>query len=404
MPIYVWEGRSRAGELSKGETEAANEQELAAALRSQQITLQRAKKKGKELKLSLPFGGGVPTKDLVVFTRQFATMIDAGLPLVQCLDILGNTSENKKLSAVLIDVKESVEGGETFSRALARHPKTFDGLFVNLVAAGETGGILDTIMNRLAIFIEKSQKLKRRIKSAMIYPIAILIITALIITVLMVKVIPVFEKMFRDFGAASLPAPTMVLIKLSHGFVNNFPFIVLAVIAISVGFTMFLRNEKGRYMWDAFLLGLPIFGILIRKAVVARFSRTLGTLISSGVPILDAMDIVARTAGNKVVERAVYFSRERIAEGRDMVTPLSESKVFPAMVVQMIGVGEQTGALDAMLQKIADFYEDEVDVAVDGLTSLLEPLMMVVLGGIVGGVIIAMYLPIFDLAGNIKSQ
>jgi type IV pilus assembly protein PilC len=404
MPTYIWEGRTRAGELRKGEMEADDEQALATALRRQQITLQRAKKKSKDIRIEIPFLNRVKSKDLVVFARQFATMIDAGLPLVQCLDILGNTSQNEKFSKVLLDVKGSVEGGETFSKALSLHPKVFDSLFVNLVAAGEAGGILDTIMNRLAIFLEKSQKLKRRIKSAMIYPIAILIITALILTVLMVKVIPTFEKMFKDFGAGSLPAPTAMLIAISHGFVENLHFVVLGIILIVVGFIAFLRWPRGRYMWDSLLLGLPIFGVLIRKAVVARFSRTLGTLLSSGVPILDAMDIVARTSGNKVVERAVYFSRDRIAEGKDMVGPLSESKVFPSMVVQMIGVGEQTGALDSMLQKVADFYEDEVDVAVEGLTSLLEPAMMVILGGIVGGVIIAMYLPIFSLAGNIKAQ
>ncbi len=403
MPVFIWEGRTRSGEVRQGETEAKNEQSLANALRGQQITLNKSKKKSKEISLEIPFIGGVGTKDLVVFTRQFATMIDAGLPLVQCLDILGNTSDNKRFSKALLDVKSSVEGGETFSKSLARHPKIFDNLFTNLVAAGETGGILDTIMNRLAIFIEKSQKLQRRIKGAMVYPVAILIITALILTVMMLKVIPTFEKMFKDFGAGSLPAPTQILITVSHGFVNNLHFIVLAGIAIAVAFTFFLRWPKGRYMWDTFLLGIPIMGPLIRKSIVARFCRTLGTLLSSGVPILDAMEIVAKTSGNKVVERAVFFSRDRIAEGKDMVTPLGESKVFPSMVIQMIGVGEQTGALDAMLQKVADFYEDEVDVAVESLTSLLEPVMMVFLGGLVGGIIIAMYLPIFDLAGNIKS-
>jgi len=404
MPVFIWEGRTRNGEARKGETEAANEQALTSALRGQQITLSKAKKKSRELKLELPFMSGVGTKDLVVFTRQFATMIDAGLPLVQCLDILGSTTDNKKFSTVLLDVKSTVESGETFSKSLARHPKVFDNLFTNLVAAGETGGILDTIMNRLAIFIEKSQKLQRRIKGAMVYPIAILLITALILSVLMIKVIPTFEKMFKDFGAGSLPAPTRILIALSHGFVGNIHWIVLFCIAATVGVTFLLRWPKGRYAWDTILLGLPIMGPLIRKAVVARFCRTLGTLLSSGVPILDAMEIVAKTSGNKVVERAVFFSRDRIAEGKDMVTPLGESKVFPAMVIQMIGVGEQTGALDAMLQKVADFYEDEVDVAVESLTSLLEPVMMVFLGGLVGGVIIAMYLPIFDLAGNIKGE
>lgn len=404
MPTFIWEGRNRAGELRKGVTEAENEQALITLLRGQQITLQRAKKKARALKLIIPFVSGVSNKDLVIFTRQFATMIDAGLPLVQCVDILANTTDNQRFGKVLLDVKGSVEGGETFSKALARHPKVFDGLFVNLVAAAETGGILDTIMNRLAIFLEKSEKLRRRIKGAMVYPIAIIIITALILTVLMVKVIPTFEKMFQDFGAAKLPAPTRILINMSHGFINNLHWIVIFVVLVLVGYKMFVKWPKGRYIRDSVLLVLPIVGVLIRKSVVARFSRTLGTLLSSGVPILDAMEIVAKTAGNTVVERAVLFSRDRIAEGKDMVTPLSESKVFPPMVIQMIGVGEQTGALDNMLQKVADFYEDEVDVAVESLTSLLEPVMMVFLGGLVGGVIIAMYLPIFDLAGNIKAN
>jgi type IV pilus assembly protein PilC len=404
MPIFVWKGRTRNGDVRSGETEAANEQALAAMLRQQGVTLQKATPKSAGLSLNISFGTGVSTDDLVVFTRQFATMIDAGLPLVQCLDILGTTTENQRFSKVLLDVKGHVESGETFSRSLARHPKVFDDLFVNLVAAGEIGGILDTIMNRLAIFIEKSVKLKRRIKSAMIYPIAILVIVGLILAVMLVKVIPVFEKMFKSLGSGSLPAPTAFLIALSRGTIKYAPFIVGAMIGIVFAFRAFLKWPKGRYMWDSFLLGMPVFGPLIRKTVVARFSRTLGTLMSSGVPILDAMEIVAKTSGNKVVEKAVYFSRDRIAEGKDMVGPLSESKVFPPMVIQMIGVGEQTGALDAMLQKVADFYEDEVDVAVDGLTSLMEPIMVVVLGGIVGGIIIAMYLPIFSLAGQIKTN
>jgi type IV pilus assembly protein PilC len=402
MPIFIWEGRTRNGDVRKGELEADNEQALATILRQQQITLAKAKKKSAGFALNLQFGSGVKTKDLVVFTRQFATMIDAGLPLVQCLDILGSTTDNPRFGKVLLDVKLQVESGDTFSRSLAKHPKVFDDLFTNLVAAGETGGILDTIMNRLAIFMEKNDKLKRRIKSALTYPIAVLAIVGLILAALMLKVIPVFEKMYKDLGSGSLPAATAILITISRGFIKYLPIIVVAAIGFVVGFKAFLKWPKGRYLWDGFLLGLPIFGPLIRKAVVARFSRTLGTLMSSGVPILDALEIVAKTSGNKVVERAVFFSRDRIAEGKDMVSPLSESKVFPPMVIQMIGVGEQTGALDAMLQKVADFYEDEVDVAVDGLTSLMEPIMVVVLGGIVGGVVVAMYLPIFSLAGNIK--
>jgi type IV pilus assembly protein PilC len=402
MATYVWEGRIRSGEVKKGTIEADTEDAALQRLRLEQINVTKIKKAAKEI--NIPWlQGRVKEKDIVVFVRQFATMIDAGLPLVQCLDILATQTENKAFGKILADVKVGVEGGASFSEALRRHPKVFDELFVNLVAAGEVGGILDTILQRLATYIEKAMKLKRQIKGAMVYPVAVLCVAIIVVVVLLWKVIPVFENMFKDFGAGALPAPTQFVINISHGFVNNIIPITITAIVIVVGFTWAKRTKKGQYYWDAFLLRIPIIGNVLRKSVVARFTRTLGTLLSSGVPILDAMDIVAKTSGNKVVEKSIYFAREKVSEGKDVATPLSETRVFPPMVVQMIGVGEQTGAMDAMLQKIADFYEDEVDVAVEALTSLMEPVMMVFLGGIVGGLIIAMYLPIFEIAGNIKA-
>jgi type IV pilus assembly protein PilC len=402
MATFVWEGRIRSGEIKKGTIEADSEEGALQRLRLEQINVTKIRKAAKQI--TIPFlQGRVKEKDIVVFVRQFATMIDAGLPLVQCLDILATQTENKAFGKVLSDVKAGVEGGASFSESLRRHPKVFDELFVNLVAAGEVGGILDTILNRLAAYIEKAMKLKRQIKGAMAYPVGILIVAVIVIVVLLAKVIPVFESMFKDFGAGALPAPTQFVINISHGFVNNIIPIFVTSGALIFGFTYFKRTKKGRLIWDALLLRIPIIGNVLRKSVVARFTRTLGTLLSSGVPILDSMDIVAKTSGNKVVERAILFAREKVSEGKDVATPLSETRVFPPMVVQMIGVGEQTGAMDAMLQKIADFYEDEVDVAVDALTSLMEPLMMVFLGGLVGGLIVAMYLPIFELAGNIKA-
>jgi type IV pilus assembly protein PilC len=375
---------------------------IAARLRQQEITVTKCKKKGSALDISI--GAPVKSQELVVFTRQFATMIDAGLPLVQCLEILASSAENPRLKDILQDIKGQVESGSTFSEALAKHPKVFSPLFVNLVAAGEAGGILDTIMNRLAIHIEKMVKLRRRIKSAMIYPATVLVVAVGIIVLMLWKVIPTFEKMFSDFGGGSLPWPTAMLINLSHGFVNNAHWFTLSLVTLVVGSIAALRWDKTRYYIDKAILHMPLLGPVIRKIVVARFTRTLGTLISSGVPILDAMDIVARTAGNMVVQEGIEFTKDRLAEGQNMAQPLGETGVFPVMVAQMIGVGEQTGALDAMLGKIADFYEDEVDVAVEGLTNMLEPIMMAFLGGVVGGVIIAMYLPVFEMAGNIKTQ
>jgi type IV pilus assembly protein PilC len=403
MATFVWEGRIRSGEVKKGTIEADTEDAALQRLRLEQINVTKIKKAAKEI--NIPWlQGRVKEKDIVVFVRQFATMIDAGLPLVQCLDILATQAENKAFGKIIFDVKAGVEGGLSFSEALRRHPKVFDELFVNLVAAGEVGGILDTILQRLATYIEKAMKLKRQIKGAMVYPISVLCVAIIVVVVLLAKVIPVFENMFKDFGAGALPAPTQFVINISHGFINNIlPIFVVSVVLV-VSFTWSIRTKKGRYYFDAFLLRIPIIGNVLRKSVVARFTRTLGTLLSSGVPILDAMDIVAKTSGNKVVEKGIYFAREKVSEGKDVATPLSETRVFPPMVVQMIGVGEQTGAMDAMLQKIADFYEDEVDVAVSALTSMLEPIMMVFLGVVVGGLIISMYLPIFELAGNIKAD
>ena len=351
---------------------------------------------------NIVIGAGVTPKELQIFTRQLATMIDAGLPLVQCLDILTQQTINKHFAKVLGQVKSAVEQGATFSDALRRHPKIFDELYVNLVAAGEVGGILDTILNRLAIYIEKNVKLKAQLKSAMVYPIAILCIAIAVVALMLWKVIPVFEGMYTNFQGAQLPAATRVVIGLSHGFINRWYIFIGTVVGIVVLLTLIARNPRGRVALDAFLLRIPIIGGVLRKIVVARFTRTLGTLLASGVPILDALEICAKTAGNKVVSRGILHARNKISEGFDMAGPLGDTKVFPTMVVQMIGVGEQTGAMDQMLQKIADFYEDEVDTAVSSMTSLIEPVMMAFLGIVVGGLIVAMYLPIFKLAGNIK--
>jgi type IV pilus assembly protein PilC len=328
-------------------------------------------------------------------------MIDAGLPLVQCLDILANQTENKSLKKVLQSVKNSVEQGATFSDSLRKHPKVFDELYSNLVAAGEIGGILDTILNRLAIYIEKAVKLRNQLKSAMYYPIGIFVVAMGVIAVMLTKVIPTFEKMYKDMGNAELPKPTVVVMNISHSFIDNWYIYAGAIFGTVFAIVSARRTEQGLEITDRILLRLPIVGPVLRKIIVARFTRTLGTLLSSGVPILDALEICARTAGNRVVQNAIMAAREKISQGNDMAGPLAESRVFPTMVVQMIGVGEQTGAMDQMLNKIADFYEEEVDAAVSGLTSLIEPVMMAFLGVVVGGLIVAMYLPIFNLAGTI---
>ncbi|MBL0212755.1 MAG: type II secretion system F family protein [Myxococcales bacterium] len=400
MAKFQWEATTRTGDKRKGAMEADNAEIVENRLRADGMTINRVKKEPRAINIS--FGSGVSPKDLQIFTRQLATMIDAGLPLVQCLDILANQSPNKIFARILTQVKGSVEGGATFSDSLRKHPRVFDDLYVNLVAAGEAGGILDTILNRLAIYIEKNVKLKGQIKSAMYYPVGILVVAIGVIAVMLVKVIPTFENMYRNMGNAELPQATRVVIGISHGFINKWYLYVGTIAGVIVGSTMMRRTERGREIFDRMLLRLPVIGPTLRKIVVARFTRTLGTLLASGVPILDALDICARTSGNKVVEKGIFRARDKISEGHDMAGPLADSRVFPSMVVQMIGVGEQTGAMDQMLNKIADFYEEEVDAAVTAMTSLIEPIMMAFLGVVVGGLIIAMYLPIFKLAGNIN--
>ena len=403
MAEFVWEARARTGELRKGVMEADDEAGVQARLRGQQLMPTKIKKKGGAFKFSI--GTGVDLGDIVTFTRLFATMIDAGLPIVQCLDILCNQTDNKAFSVVLRDVKANVEQGATFSDSLRRHPKVFDPLYVNLVQAGEVGGILDTILQRLATYNEKAIKLRRQVRGAMVYPSAVVVIFVGVLSVLLGWVIPSFKTIFKDLGASDeLPWLTQVVISLSEAFIGYLPLVILAVVGLAIGIFYTYRTPKGKKVFHTIFLKLPVMGPVLRKIAVARFTRTLGTLLSSGVPILDALEIVARTAGNVVIEEAIMYSRSKISEGKNMAGPLLETNVFPPMVVQMVGVGEQTGALDAMLSKIADFYEEEVDVAVAALTSLIEPIMMVGIGGTVGVVLIAMYLPIFSIAGKIKAD
>ena len=401
LPIWVWEGKTRTGEVKRGETEAVDEAGVQQRLRSMALTNVKIKKKSMSLSLKLPGFNSISNKDLVIFTRQFATMIDAGLPLVQCLDILATQLDNLAFRDVLSKVKGKVESGSTLADALGDHPKVFDTLYVQLVAAGEIGGILDTILNRLAQYIEKNEKLKAKVKAAMVYPSVVLVVAVGVTVVLLLFVTPTFEKMFKDFGGA-MPAPTQFIIDISKFLQAYIIYMIVALVGTVVAFRAWVGTKKGRENFDAFVIRTPIFGPLIRKIAVARFTRTLGTMISSGVPILDAMEVVAKTAGNYTVEKAIRYTKEKISEGKTIVQPLAETKVFPPMVVQMIGVGEATGAMDQMLSKIADFYDDEVDAAVAAMTSLIEPVMMVFLGGIVGGFLIAMYLPIFSIAGSIK--
>lgn len=401
MAMFQWQGVSPRGEVLSGEMEAPTRDAVLVRLRSQRIqpipAKIREKGRGLNKEITIPgFGESIKTRDVVIFTRQLATMIDAGLPIVQCLDILAGQSPNKKFRGVIRQIKEEVESGSTFTDALRKHPKLFDDLFVNMVAAGEIAGILDSILHRLAGYMEKAQKLRSKIKGAMIYPATIVTVAVGVTAVLLIFVIPVFAELFESFGQA-LPAPTQFTINLSNFVIAYFKY--MAAVAIGVGVTcrQLYRTERGRLVFDRMFLELPVFGDLVRKSSVARFTRTLSTLVSSGVPILDALAITARTAGNKVVERAVLATRVSISEGRTIAEPLTESKVFPPMVCQMISVGETTGALDAMLQKIADFYEDEVDNAVANLTALMEPLVIVFLGVVIGGLVISMYLPIFKL-------
>jgi type IV pilus assembly protein PilC len=402
MPEFVWEAKARTGEVRKGSMEADSEEVVNQRLKAQQLSPTKVKKK---LGAGFQIGTGVGTKDIVTFTRLFATMIDAGLPILQCLDILQGQTDNKFFAAILRDVKGSVEQGATFSDSLRRHPKVFDHLYVNLVQAGEVGGILDTILNRLAVYIEKAMKLKRQVRGAMVYPSIVIFVFVGVLSILLIFVIPGFENMFKDFGAKdALPGLTKMVMQISKAFVSNILWIFLGMVGTVVAFVQTYKTPKGKKTIHRIMLHLPVLGDVLRKIAVARFTRTLGTLLSSGVPILDALEIVARTAGNVIVEEAIMYARLKISEGKNMAQPLMETNVFPSMVVQMVGVGEQTGALDAMLNKIADFYEEEVDVAVGALTSLIEPALMVGVGGTVGVVLIAMYLPIFSLAGKIKGD
>ncbi|MDC0709790.1 type II secretion system F family protein [Stigmatella sp. ncwal1] len=396
---WLWEAKTKGGETKKGEMEAGDAEAVNARLKS--LGLNPVKVKKKPLEINLAFGSGVTGKDILIFTRQFATMIDAGLPLVQCLDILGGQMENPAFKKVVFAIKGKVEQGSTFADALKDHPKVFDELFIQLCAAGEVGGILDTILNRLAAYREKAEKLKGKVKSAMTYPSVVICVAIGVTALLLLKVTPVFEKMFKDFGS-ELPGPTQFVVDMSNWLQAWILHMVAGIVAFIFTFVYTYRNPKGRKVFDRVILMMPLFGPVIRKVAVARFTRTLGTMISSGVPILDALDVTAKTAGNRTIEEAIYYVRGKIAEGKNIAGPLLETNVFPSMVVQMIGVGEATGAMDAMLNKIADFYDDEVDAAVAGLTAMIEPLLMVFLGGVVGGFLIAMYLPIFSIAGAIK--
>jgi type IV pilus assembly protein PilC len=405
MAEFIWEARARTGELRKGSMEADNEETVSNRLRAQQLMPTKVAKKAGFGEIKINIGTGVGTKDIVTFTRLFGTMIDAGLPIVQCLDILANQTDNPRFAEVLRDIKSNVEQGSTFSDALRRHPKIFDGLYTNLIQAGEVGGILDTILQRLAVYIEKNQKLVRQVRGAMVYPSVVIFVFILVLCVLLGFVIPSFEKMFEDFGAKdALPALTKAVIAASQWFIGNFGFLLLLMVGTVVFFVQSYKQPKMRRVYHKIMLVLPVLGPTLRKIAVARFTRTLGTLLAAGVPILDALDIVAKTSGNMIVEEGILYARAKISEGKNMAGPLLETNIFPPMVVQMVGVGEQTGALDAMLNKIADFYEEEVDVAVAAMTSLIEPAMMVGVGGTVGVVLVAMYLPIFELAGNIKTN
>ena len=400
MPVYVYRGTNRAGGAVTGEQSANNKAELINLLRRQQIKVSKLSEKGKEFNLPT-FKAGVTPKDLAVFTRQFSVMIDAGLPLVQCLEILAGQQENKTFETVLTTTRASVEGGATLSAAMRQHDKVFDALYVNLVEAGEAGGILDTILQRLASYIEKNVKLKRAVKSALVYPVAVLLVAGGVITLLLWKVVPIFATLFLGLGV-DLPLPTRIVIALSNFVGSIFGLlIVVFFVGMAIAVKLWHGTEKGRYILDGLLLKLPMVGILLRKIAVARFTRTLGTLISSGVPILEGLDITARTAGNAVIEKALGHVRKSLEEGKNLADPLKETNVFPGMVTQMIGVGEQTGAMDAMLQKIADFYEEEVDAAVKDLLAALEPAMIVFLGVVVGGIVISMYLPLFSLIGKL---
>jgi type IV pilus assembly protein PilC len=398
MPKFAWEGRLPQGGFRKGELEGPNETAVRAYLRQQQIIPTKIVKKATEIKITLPFmKGKVKKKSLAIFTRQLATMIDAGLPLVQSLEILSQQEEDETFQEIISTIKNEVEGGATLAAALQKHPKVFDDMYVNLVVAAEEAGTLDVILSRLATHIEKMEELKKKIKSALVYPVMIVTVAIGVTIILMVFVVPVFEKLFAGIGS-TLPMPTRVVIAVSNIFKSYLPIVIAIVIILVIVGQRYYKKENGKRRIDDLMLKLPIFGELLRKVAIARFARTLGTLVSSGVPILESLNIVAGAAGNKVVEEAILRGRISISEGQSISEPLSQSGVFPMMVTQMISVGETTGSLELMLNKVADFYESEVDTAVATLSSMLEPVLMIFLGVIVGGLVIAMYLPIFKMA------
>ena len=398
MPVYIWKGKNSYGEKRKGEIEAPDQAAALAQVKRLRISDPVVKEKPKDLLENISFfQPKVGGKDIVIFTRQLSTMIDAGLPLVQGLQILEKQQSNSTFKKALGEIRSDVESGSTLSDSMRKHPKIFDDLFNNMIEAGETGGILDTILQRLAAFIEKSMALKKKIKGALTYPTVCLAISMLILAVILVLVVPVFQGLFQGFGHA-LPLPTQIVVNLSEFFKGNFIYIFIAFFIVSMIVKKIYNTEKGRILMDRAMLRSPVFGVLLRKVAVSKFTRTLSTMLGAGVPILEALQVVARTAGNKVIEQAVFRVADAIAEGRPIAEPLEESGVFPNMVVQMINVGESVGALDNMLEKIADFYDEEVDQAVENLTAMIEPFMMVFLGGLIGGIVVAMYLPIFQLS------
>ena len=401
MAVYQWVGTNKKNETRKGEMEASNESVVRSNLMRLRITPTKIKKKPKDLFENVSWlQPKVKEKDIILFARQFSTMIDAGLPIIQCLEILHTQQNNKTFKRMIKEIKEQVESGATLAEALKRFPKYFDDLFVNMIAAGEAGGILDAILRRLAGYMEKARKLKAQVKGAMTYPVVTLVIAVIVLGIILVFVIPVFQEMFSDLGG-ELPVPTQIVVRISEMVKSKILYIIIGLGLLGFALKKFYATEKGQDTVDDLLLKIPVFGELLRKVAVAKFTRTMGTMLASGVAILEALDIVAKTSGNRTIERAIYDVRSGIAEGRTMADPLAESGVFPAMVCQMISVGESTGALDAMLEKIADFYDEEVDQAVDNLTSLIEPFMLVFLGVTIGGLVVAMYLPIFKMAGAI---
>jgi type IV pilus assembly protein PilC len=399
MPSYEWKGRDRNGTMQSGVLIGDNKEAVIAALRRQQIVVTTVKEKGKEIALP-KFGGGISSKDIAIFTRQFSVMIDAGLPLVQCLDILGQQQDNKAFQKVILQVRQDVESGSSLAEAMRKHPQAFDDLYVNMVAAGEAGGILDTILQRLATYIEKIVKLKSQVRSALVYPVAVVVIAVIVVYVILWKVIPVFATLFEGLGA-QLPFLTQIVVNFSN-FIGNFWWLIFIVTGgLIFAVRQYYQTDAGRYQIDKLLLKLPAIGGLLRKIAVARFCRTLGTLLSSGVAILESLDITARTAGNAVIEEAIMKVRKEVEEGKTIAEPLARTEQFPPMVCQMIGVGEQTGAMDTMLGKIADFYEDEVDAAVEGMMALIEPIIIAFLGVVIGTIVVAMYLPMFTLISQI---